>query len=158
LLPLARGDNPRHMSLSTPKKISRRTHEARPAGRPAARAIRRVCLIAHDNKKPLLLAWVERNRSALAKYQLCATGTTGGLVEKCTGLKVHKYKSGPMGGDLQIGGQIAEGLIDFLVFFWDPMFPHPHEPDVRALLRVATVYDIPVATNLSSADVMISAL
>lgn len=144
------------MSAAAKKKTSSKPSSVRPA--PQSKTIRRVGLIAHDNKKPLLLAWAERNKKTLAKYELCGTGTTGALVEGRTGLKVYKYKSGPMGGDLQIGGQIAEGLIDFLVFFWDPMFPHPHEPDVRALLRVATVYDIPVATNLSSADVMISAL
>lgn len=122
------------------------------------RVISRIALIAHDNKKALLLQWVMRNKSALARYDLCATGTTGSLIEARVGLKVHKYKSGPLGGDMQIGGQIAEGHVDMLVFFWDPMFPHPHDPDVRALLRVATVYDIPVATNLSSADVMVSTL
>lgn len=118
----------------------------------------RIALIAHDNKKAQLIAWVQRHKKILAKYELCGTGTTGRLVEEHTHLKVRKYKSGPMGGDLQIGGQISEGRIDFLVFFWDPLSPHPHDPDVRALLRVATVYDILVATGPSCADVIISSL
>ena len=124
----------------------------------SAKKITTIALIAHDNKKPLLLEWAQRNKAALSKYILCGTGTTGSIVENEIGLKVKKFKSGPLGGDLQIGGKIAEGKIDLLVFFWDPMSPHPHDPDVKALLRLATVYDIPIATNLSSADLMIQCL
>jgi methylglyoxal synthase len=140
------------------RKASTRKSPARPRPGAARRPLRRIALIAHDNRKPVLLAWVQRNKALLARYELCGTGTTGALIEARTGLKVHKYKSGPLGGDLQIGSQIAEGAIDLLIFFWDPMFAHPHEPDVRALLRVAAVYDIPVAQNLASADVMIPSL
>jgi methylglyoxal synthase len=123
-----------------------------------ARPIRRIALIAHDNKKPLMIDWVHRHRDQLAKYELSATGTTGMLVEKQTGLPVLKYKSGPLGGDQQIGGKIAEGEIDMLIFFWDPMAPHPHDPDVKALLRIAAVYDLPVACTPSSANIMAKCL
>jgi methylglyoxal synthase len=120
--------------------------------------IKRIALIAHDNKKPLLLTWAQKHANTLSRYELCATGTTGGLLEINAGLKLHKYKSGPLGGDLQIGAQIADGNIGLLIFFWDPLSPHPHDVDVKALLRIAAVYDIPVACNLSSADLMIQCL
>lgn len=117
---------------------------------------RRIALIAHDNKKPIMVEWARRNKAILERHELCATGTTGGLLTQEVGLDVLRFKSGPLGGDQQIGGLIVDGKVDLLVFFWDPLSPHPHDVDVRALLRIAVVYDVPVACNLSSADLVIS--
>jgi methylglyoxal synthase len=114
-----------------------------------------VALIAHDNKKAEMLEWVKTHKKKLAKYKLCATGTTGGLLHMQLGLKVKRFKSGPLGGDLQIGAAVAEGKIEKIIFFIDPLSPHPHDVDVKALLRVAIVYDIPIACNRASADALI---
>jgi methylglyoxal synthase len=115
-----------------------------------------IALVAHDNKKADLLEWAKFNRDLLEKHTLYATGTTGGVFERELHLEVHKLMSGPLGGDQQIGARIASGEIDFLIFFWDPLEPQPHDPDVKALLRMAVVWNIPTACNRASADFMIS--
>jgi methylglyoxal synthase len=115
-----------------------------------------VGLVAHDNKKRDLIDWVTFNRRLLAQHDLVATGTTGAMLEGVVGTGIRKLQSGPLGGDQQLGALIAEGEIDFLVFFWDPLEPQPHDPDVKALLRIAVVWNIPVACNRASADFMIS--
>jgi methylglyoxal synthase len=117
---------------------------------------KKVGLVAHDNKKRDLIDWVTFNRVQLAEHELVATGTTGSMLEETLGIKIRKLQSGPLGGDQQVGALIADGDIDFLVFFWDPLEPQPHDPDVRALLRIAVVWNIPVACNRASADFMIS--
>ncbi len=114
--------------------------------------IKKIALIAHDNKKAEMVAWSMKNRELLARYELCGTGTTAKLVAESTGLDVYRYLSGPLGGDQQIGAKIAEGQIDFVIFFWDPLSMQPHDPDVKALLRIAALYDVPIATNKATAD------
>lgn len=115
-----------------------------------------IALIAHDNRKRDLIEWVKRRKDILSRHFLCGTGTTASLISKGTGLPVRAYKSGPMGGDQQIGAFIAEGNVDFMIFFWDPLTSQPHDPDVKALLRIAVLYDIPVAMNQSTADFLIT--
>ena len=119
-------------------------------------AIKRVALIAHDNKKADLVEWVQFNKDLLARHELYATRTTGRLITEHLGLRVTEFQSGPLGGDQQIGARIADGCIDVLIFFWDPLEPLPHDPDVRALLRIAVVWNIPVACNRATADFLIS--
>ena len=117
---------------------------------------KRVALIAHDNQKAGLLAWARYNRGTLSQHELYATGTTGGILAKELGLPITRFLSGPLGGDQQVGAAIVEGKIDFVIFFWDPLEPHPHDVDVKALLRIAVVYNIPIACTRSSADFMLS--
>jgi len=117
----------------------------------------RIALIAHDNKKDDLVNWAKKHSSFLRASQLFATGTTGTRLESELGLKIHKFKSGPLGGDQQIGAKIAEGEIDQIIFFWDPLAPHSHDVDVKALLRIAVVYDIPMACNRATAELLFSA-
>lgn len=115
-----------------------------------------IALIAHDGKKKDMLEWCEKNKKILRTHFLCGTGTTATMIADRTGLPVRAYNSGPLGGDQQIGAKIVEGEIDFMIFFSDPLCAQPHDPDVKALLRIAGVYDIPIATNKASADFMIT--
>ena len=117
--------------------------------------VKTIALISHDNKKAAMVNWALKNKETLQKYELCGTGTTAKLVAEATDLKVKRYLSGPRGGDQQIGAKVAEGKIDIVIFFWDPLESQPHDPDVKALLRIAVVYDIPIATNKATADYVI---
>lgn len=117
---------------------------------------KKIALVAHDNKKRDLLEWAKYNRDLLAHHLVYATGTTGAILERELGFKIHQLQSGPLGGDQQIGAKIADNEVDFLIFFWDPLEPMPHDPDVKALLRMAVVWNIPIACNRASADFMIS--
>jgi methylglyoxal synthase len=117
---------------------------------------KKIALVAHDHLKPDLVEWAKFNRVLLKHHTIFATGTTGSLLEKELDMPVHKFQSGPLGGDQQIGSRIVDGEIDFLIFFWDPLEPAPHDPDVKALLRLAVVWNIPVACNRASADFVIS--
>lgn len=115
-----------------------------------------IALIAHDNRKEDLIRWVETNKDKLGRHFLCGTGTTARLISEKVHLPVRAFNSGPLGGDQQIGSRIAEGGIDFMIFFWDPLSAQPHDPDVKALLRIAVLYDIPVANNQATADFLFS--
>jgi len=119
-------------------------------------ARKRVALIAHDNRKADMLEWARYNRETLGAHELYATGTTGALIASELDLDVTRFLSGPLGGDQQVGAAIAEGRIDFVVFFWDPLEPQPHDVDVKALLRIAVVYNVPIACNRATADFVLS--
>ena len=117
---------------------------------------KRIALIAHDNMKRDILEWARFNQGTLSRHELYGTGTTGGLLASELDLPVHRFRSGPLGGDQQVGAGVAEGRIDFIIFFWDPLAPHPHDVDVKALLRVAVVYNVPIACNRATADFLLS--
>ena len=119
---------------------------------------KRIALIAHDNMKAKLVEWCTVNRETLSHHFLCGTGTTAMRVTEATALPIHGYLSGPLGGDQQIGAKVAGGEIDIIIFFSDPLTAMPHDPDVKALLRIAQVYDIPIANNRSTADCILKAL
>jgi methylglyoxal synthase len=141
----------------TPKTT---TPPAATPGTPTTRArmpaAKNIVLIAHDSRKQDLLEWVKYNRAVLQEHRLFATGTTGGLVQAATDLPVVRFKSGPLGGDQQVGAKIAEGELDVMIFFWDPLEPQPHDPDVKALLRIAVLYNIPTACNRATADFIVA--
>ncbi len=119
-------------------------------------AQKRIALVAHDNRKETLINWVQKNEKVLSRHFLCGTGTTARLIIERTGLPVKAYRSGPLGGDQKIGSLIAELGIDLLIFFWDPLTSQPHDPDVKALLRIAVLYNIPVAMDQATADFLLS--
>jgi len=119
-------------------------------------ARKRIALVAHDNMKDDLIVWAKDHHDLLARHQLVGTGNTARLVIEHTSLEVERLKSGPLGGDQQIGGQVADGRVDILVFFWDPLEAQPHDPDIKALLRIAAVWNIPVACNRASADFIVT--
>lgn len=124
--------------------------------KPLVPRVKKIALIAHDHKKRDLIEWARFNRGTLSRHTLFGTGTTGRVLEEELGLPVKRLQSGPIGGDQQIGAMIVDGAIDFLIFFWDPLEPQPHDPDVKALLRLAVVWNIPAACNRATADYMIS--
>ncbi len=117
---------------------------------------KRIALIAHDNKKQDLIDWVKFNKGNLSRHILFATGITGKMIQHETGLDIHCFKSGPLGGDQQIGARIVEGELDLLIFFWDPLLAQPHDPDVKALLRISVLFNVPTACNRSTADFLFS--
>ena len=118
--------------------------------------IKKIALIAHDNRKEALIEWADENKEILKNHILCGTGTTARLISEKTGLKVHGFKSGPMGGDQQIGAAIVNDEIDIMIFFWDPLTSQPHDPDVKALLRIGVLYDVAIAMSKSAADFLLS--
>ena len=120
--------------------------------------VKKIALIAHDGRKSQMVEWAKQNQAMLNNFELCGTGTTAKRISEATGLIVKGFLSGPLGGDQQIGALVAQGEIDCVVFFCDPLTAQPHDPDVKALLRIANVYDVPIATNVSTADLVIKAL
>ena len=123
---------------------------------PASEKKKNIALIAHDNLKESMVNWCKRHKDILEQHFLIGTGTTARLISEKTGLPVKAYKSGPLGGDQQIGARVVEGKVDVIIFFSDPLSAHPHDPDVKALLRIAQVYDVPIANNEATADFIIT--
>lgn len=121
-----------------------------------SKIIKTIALIAHDSKKKEIVEWAIKNKQILSKYSLCGTGTTAKRINEATGLEIKGYLSGPLGGDQQIGSKLAQGEIDFVLFLCDPLTAQPHDPDVKALLRIANVYNVPIATNVATADLIIT--
>lgn len=126
------------------------------SGSTSVQSRRRIVLIAHDNRKADLIAWARHNEAVLSQHTLFATGTTGRRLRRELGIPIESLMSGPLGGDQQVGAKIAQGEIDLLVFFWDPLEPQPHDPDVRALLRIATLWNVATASNRTTADMVIT--
>ncbi len=121
-----------------------------------SKIVKTIALIAHDSKKQEIVDWAIKNKEILSKYSLCGTGTTSKRINEATGLDIKGYLSGPLGGDQQIGAKLAEGSIDFVLFLCDPLTAQPHDPDVKALLRIANVYNVAIATNVATADLIIT--
>ncbi len=118
--------------------------------------MKNIALIAHDGRKKDLISWSTKNKDKISSFRLFATGTTGKLLQEKTGLPVNCYKSGPLGGDMQVGSDIIDGKIDMIIFFWDPLEAQPHDPDVKALLRIAVLENIPTASNRATADFLVN--
>lgn len=148
------------ISAAAGPTLAERTEALRAPGRDVQRvtmtARKRIVLIAHDNRKQDLLDWARFNRDTLAQHELFATGTTGGIVSGALDLEVSRFLSGPLGGDQQVGAGVAEGRIDLIIFFWDPLQSQPHDVDVKALLRIAVVHNAPIACNRATADFLLS--
>ena len=143
-------------TTNTEPRVLRGTEEPMRIHRVGMTSRKRIALIAHDNRKDDLLEWARFNRVTLAKHELFGTGTTGGLIASQLGLPVTRFLSGPLGGDQQVGAAIAEGRIDLVIFFWDPLESQPHDVDVKALLRVTVVHNTPIACNRATADFLLS--
>ncbi len=145
-----------YKAMSTASDKSESTGTSKQASTEPKPKQKKLALIAHDSRKEAMVEWARHNKDILGRQVLFGTGTTGSLINKEVGLNIHCFKSGPLGGDQQVGAKISDGEIDFLIFFWDPLAAQPHDVDVKALLRLAVYYNIPVACNRSTADYMVT--